>query len=197
MPNDHSTRILIADDDHDAADSLAELLRLAGYAVAVAYNGGDALRQAIEFFPEAIVLDLNMPVLTGFVGAARYRTAAGRTRPPLIALTGERLEGEVSREELGTESREGHPTVLYEVTTKQGDRTEVYYQWVATDLRFPLKLARKDGSWIVEYQHLKIRPMADYLFQLPVNFLPLEEFDGPAGMRQPRDPQADDSKPAM
>lgn len=109
----------------------------------------------------------------------------------------ERLEGEVSREEIGTESREGHPTVLYEVTTKQGDRTEVYYQWVATDLRFPMKLARKDGSWIVEYQHLKIRPMADYLFQLPVNFQPLEEFDGPAGARQPREPQADDNKPAM
>ena len=94
MPNDHSTRILIADDDHDAADSLAELLRLAGYAVAVAYNGGDALRQAIEFFPEAIVLDLNMPVLTGFEVAERYRTAAGCQRPPLIALTGERLEGD-------------------------------------------------------------------------------------------------------
>jgi CheY-like chemotaxis protein len=86
---DDSTRILIADDDRDAADSLAELLQLAGYAVTVAYDGGDALRQALESFPEAIVLDLNMPVLTGFEVAERYRTAAGRERPPLIALTGE------------------------------------------------------------------------------------------------------------
>lgn len=89
----------------------------------------------------------------------------------------ERLEGEVSREEIGTETREGHPTVLYEVLTKQGERTEVYYQWVATDIHFPMKLAKKDGSWIVEYQHVKMRSVSDYLFQLPVNFQPLEEFN--------------------
>ena len=88
----------------------------------------------------------------------------------------EKLDGEVSREEIGTETREGHPTVLYEVTTKQGERTEVYYQWLATDIRFPMKLAKKNGSWIVEYQHVKLRAVSDYLFQLPVNFQPLEEF---------------------
>jgi hypothetical protein len=88
----------------------------------------------------------------------------------------EKLEGEVSREEIGTETREGHPTTLYEVTTKRGERTEVYYQWLATDIRFPMKLAKKDGSWIVEYQHVKLRSVSDYLFQLPVNFQPLEDF---------------------
>ncbi len=41
----------------------------------------------------------------------------------------EQLDGEVSRKEIWTETREGHPTILYEVTTKQGERTEVYYQW--------------------------------------------------------------------
>jgi hypothetical protein len=87
------------------------------------------------------------------------------------------LEGEVQRQEIGSEVREGHPTTLYEVTTKQGERVEQYYQWVATDLHFPMKLARKDGSWIVEYQHVKMRPLSDYLFNLPVNFQPLEEFD--------------------
>jgi hypothetical protein len=65
---------------------------------------------------------------------------------------------------------------LYEVTTKRGERTEVYYQWLATDIRFPMKLAKKDGSWIVEYQHVKLRSVSDYLFQLPVNFQPLEDF---------------------
>jgi hypothetical protein len=89
----------------------------------------------------------------------------------------ETLDGEVSREEIGEETREGHPTILYEVVTKQGERTEVYYQWVATDIHFPMKLAKKDGSWIVEYQHVKMRSVSDYLFQLPVNFQPLEEFD--------------------
>jgi len=89
----------------------------------------------------------------------------------------ERLEGEVAREEIGTEIREGHPTILYEIITTHGERTEVYYQWLATDIRFPMKLAKKDGSWIVEYQHVKLRSVSDYLFQLPVNFQPLEEFD--------------------
>ena len=87
------------------------------------------------------------------------------------------LEGEIQRQEIGSEVREGHPTTLYEVTTRQGERVEQYYQWVATDLDFPMKLARKDGSWIVEYQHVKMRPLSDYLFNLPVNFQPLEEFD--------------------
>ena len=88
----------------------------------------------------------------------------------------ERLEGEVSRQEIGTEVREGHPTVLYEVTTKQGELVEVYYQWVATDMHFPMKLAKKDGSWIVEYQHVKLRSVSDYLFNVPLNFQPLEDF---------------------
>ena len=89
----------------------------------------------------------------------------------------EKLEGEVSREEIGQETREGHPTILYEVVTKHGERTEVYYQWLATDIHFPMKLAKKDGSWIVEYQHVKLRSVTDYLFQLPLNFQPLEDFN--------------------
>ncbi|BCA55061.1 conserved exported protein of unknown function [Nitrospira sp. KM1] len=88
----------------------------------------------------------------------------------------EALEGEVARQEIGREVREGHPTVLYEVTTKQGELIEQFYQWVATDIHFPMKLAKKDGSWIVEYQHVKLRSVSDYLFNLPLNFHPLEEF---------------------
>ena len=88
----------------------------------------------------------------------------------------EKLDGEVSRQEIGKEVREGHPTILYEVTTKQGEQVEVYYQWIATDIHFPMKLAKKDGSWIVEYQHVKLRSVSDYLFNLPLNFHPLEDF---------------------
>ena len=97
------------------------------------------------------------------------------------------LGGEIQRQEIGTEVREGHPTTLYEVTTKHGERVEQYYQWVATDLHFPMKLAKKDGSWIVEYQHVKMRAVSDYLFNLPVNFQPLEDFDKVPG-EQPKAP---------
>jgi hypothetical protein len=89
----------------------------------------------------------------------------------------EKLDGEVKREEIGTETLDGHPTTLYEVTVREADREAVYYQWLATDIHFPLKLARKDGSWQVEYRHVALRPVSDFLFQLPVNFQPLEQFD--------------------
>jgi len=97
--------------------------------------------------------------------------------PEQAPQVSERMEGEIAREEIGTEVMDGHPTTLYQVTVRRGDRTVAYYQWLATDIRFPLKLARKDGSWIVEYRHVKLRPTSDYLYQLPVNFRPLEEFD--------------------
>jgi hypothetical protein len=98
----------------------------------------------------------------------------------------ETLTGEVLRQEIGTEVREGHPTILYEVTTKEDERVDVYYQWVATDIHFPMKLAKKDGSWIVEYQHVKLRRVSDALFNLPVNFQPLEEFDKKAPQAPPQ-----------
>ena len=97
----------------------------------------------------------------------------------------EKLEGEVSREEIGQETREGHQTILYEVTTKQGERTEVYYQWLAIDIRFPMRLMKKDGSWSVEYQHVKIRTLSDSLFQLPMYFTPLDE-DKEDSVSEPR-----------
>jgi hypothetical protein len=55
-----------------------------------------------------------------------------------------------------------------------------YYQWLATDIHFPLKLMRKDGAWSVEYRRVRMGHVSDFLFELPVNFHPLEEFDGPA-----------------
>ncbi|MBD0316550.1 MAG: hypothetical protein ICV75_07650 [Nitrospiraceae bacterium] len=97
--------------------------------------------------------------------------------PEQAPKVSERLDGEVAREEIGTEILDGHPTTLYQVTVRHGAQTDVYYQWLATDIRFPLKLARKDGQWQVEYRNVKLRRMSDSLFELPVNFQPLEDFD--------------------
>src|SRR5437016_6815972 len=91
----------------------------------------------------------------------------------------ETLDGEVSRSVIGTETLDGHPTTLYEVHVKEGEATVDYYQWLATDIHFPLKLVRKDGSWSVEYRRVRMGHVSDFLFQLPVNFQPLEEFDSP------------------
>lgn len=95
------------------------------------------------------------------------------------------LDGEVSRDAIGTETLDGHPTTLYEVRVRDGDRTDIYYQWLANDIHFPLKLAKKNGSWIVEYRRVRIGRVSDFLFQLPVNFQPLERFDDPKGESLP------------
>lgn len=88
----------------------------------------------------------------------------------------ERLEGEVSREAIGSELLDGHPTVLYEVIVDApGGKRDGYYQWLATDINFPLKLAKKDGSWTVEYRHVRIGTVSDFLFELPMNYLPLDQ----------------------
>ena len=103
----------------------------------------------------------------------------------------ESLEGERSRIVIGTETLEGHPTTLFEVHVQEGEQTTDYYQWVATDIHFPMKLMKKDGSWSVEYRRVRIGHVSDFLFQLPVNFQPLEKFDGPdrKGL-QPTSPDA-------
>lgn len=97
--------------------------------------------------------------------------------PEQAPKVSERLDGEVAREEIGTQTLDGHPTTLYQVTVRKDDQEHVFYQWLATDIRFPLKLARKDGSWLVEYKNVRLRALSDFLFQLPVNFQPLEDYD--------------------
>ncbi len=86
------------------------------------------------------------------------------------------LDNETSREMIGTQALDGHPTVLYEVgTTAPGGRKETFYQWIATDINFPLKLAKKNGDWMVEYRHVKLEPVADAFFQLPHRYVPMDE----------------------
>ena len=60
-----SPRVLVVDDDSDVLASLERGLRLSGFEVATAVDGAEALRSATETRPDAIVLDINMPVLDG------------------------------------------------------------------------------------------------------------------------------------
>ena len=81
-------RVLIVDDLVDAADSLALLLRRLGYEVQATYDGASALRMAVEFDPQAILLDLALPKLDGFQIAARLRQVRALQKVCLIALSG-------------------------------------------------------------------------------------------------------------
>jgi hypothetical protein len=66
-------RILIADDNRDAADSLAFVLRRVGHEVRTAYDGEEALDMASSFRPELALLDIGMPRLNGYDTAQRIR----------------------------------------------------------------------------------------------------------------------------
>jgi signal transduction histidine kinase len=81
-------RILIADDNRDAAESLAILLELAGHEVRVANLGKTALSLAQTFRPDTAVLDIGMPDLSGYEVAESLRREPWATNIQLIALTG-------------------------------------------------------------------------------------------------------------
>ena len=81
-------RILIADDNRDAADSLGMLLELAGHEVQVTYSGNVALTAGEGYRPDVIILDIGMPDMSGYdVARAARRQPWGRFAH-LIALTG-------------------------------------------------------------------------------------------------------------
>ncbi|HEY7887996.1 MAG TPA: response regulator [Steroidobacteraceae bacterium] len=81
-------RILIADDNNDALESLATLLQLSGHEVYTATNGGTALQSAERHLPEVVLLDIGMPLLDGYEVAKRIRAQPWGQRITLVALTG-------------------------------------------------------------------------------------------------------------
>jgi CheY-like chemotaxis protein len=81
-------RVLIADDNADAAESLAMLLRLRGHEVRTAHNGHDALVVAADFRPDAAVIDLGMPGLNGNDVVEKIRGEPWGEGMLLVALTG-------------------------------------------------------------------------------------------------------------
>ncbi len=67
-------RILVADDNRDAAETLATILRLEGNDVDVAYDGADAVLAMSKFQPDVVLMDLGMPKLDGHAAARAIRS---------------------------------------------------------------------------------------------------------------------------
>jgi PAS domain S-box-containing protein len=80
-------RILVVDDNKDAADSLAMLLKTNRSEVRVAYDGLEAVGAAVAFQPDVVLLDIGLPKLYGYEAARRIREARGKD-VLLIAITG-------------------------------------------------------------------------------------------------------------
>jgi signal transduction histidine kinase/CheY-like chemotaxis protein len=81
-------RILVADDNRDAAESLAALLELEGHQVTLAYDGADALLAYDRVRPQICLLDIGMPHRTGNEVAAAIRSREHGGLPTLVAITG-------------------------------------------------------------------------------------------------------------
>ncbi|MCO5168145.1 MAG: ATP-binding protein [Planctomycetes bacterium] len=86
--HDGARRVLVVDDNADAADLLCDLLRQEGHQVRVARDGLSALAEVGSFHPDVLLLDIGLPGLDGYEVAARVRGQNDRAQPLLVAVTG-------------------------------------------------------------------------------------------------------------
>jgi PAS domain S-box-containing protein len=83
-----AARVLIVEDNPDAADSLRELLELSDHTVQVAYSGPEAVQIAPQFRPDVVLCDLGLPGMDGYEVAAVLRRDSAMANTRLIALSG-------------------------------------------------------------------------------------------------------------
>ena len=81
-------RVLVVDDNPDAAEMMATLLRHSGHTIEVAHDGSTALATAERFAPDVALLDIGIPGMDGYEIATRLRAMPGGKKLHLIALTG-------------------------------------------------------------------------------------------------------------
>ena len=100
LPDAPRRRILVADDNHDAVESLATMLRLSGNEVHTASNGIEAVALAEQLVPDVVLMDIGMPQLNGREATRRIRAEAWGKRMVVIALTGwgQEADRQLSRE---------------------------------------------------------------------------------------------------
>lgn len=82
-----SKRVLIVDDNADAADLIAELLRLHGHETLTAHGGREGISLAMEFKPDVMLVDLGMPDVDGFAVAVALKKQPEMKKTGLIAFT--------------------------------------------------------------------------------------------------------------
>lgn len=91
------SRVLVVDDNADAAESLGRLLRMAGHEVHIATDGQSAVQLAIRVRPSIILLDIGLPGLDGFAVARRLRQELSEPGMRIIAITGNGAEADRNR----------------------------------------------------------------------------------------------------
>lgn len=96
-PRRAAARVLIIEDNVDAAETLGEVLRFEGHDVAVAYNGREGIERARELRPDVILCDIGLPGMDGYEVARALRANATLARTRLVALSGYALPDDLRR----------------------------------------------------------------------------------------------------
>ena len=98
-------RILVVEDNRDAADSLRLLLELYGYEATVAYTGPGGVKAAEQWQPDVVLCDIGLPRMDGYEVARRLRQNPSTAKARLIAVTGYGAEDDRRRSrEVGFEA---------------------------------------------------------------------------------------------
>jgi hypothetical protein len=157
------------------------------------YEGGQKITGKIYFKPDMFRMDMkdmeDMTVITRIDKKVMWNIMRGEkmymempldlSNKPKIE---EKFEGELERKEVGKETVNGHPTTKYLITYKVDKKKEQVYQWVATDINFPVKTAAVDGSWTQEFKNIKLGPQQQSLFEVPAGYNKMQMPKMPGGM---------------
>ncbi|HEX7887514.1 MAG TPA: response regulator [Phenylobacterium sp.] len=94
---ERARRVLVVDDDPHIMELIVTRLELAGFDTRTARNGADAIQRLTDFRPEAMVLDINMPVLDGFGVLAHMKANDLTAKTPTMVLTARNNAADVAR----------------------------------------------------------------------------------------------------
>lgn len=101
-------------------------------------------------------------------------------KPENIAATTDKMPGEVEQKRLGTETVDGRKTEKYRTVYTEGNKKTTTFQWVDTDLGYPIKMAVEDEDGkvmvLMEYKNLKLGKQPDALFEIPEGYKKVSSF---------------------
>ena len=92
-PSPKRLKVLLADDDQDSVLTLMVLFREEGDEVRGVYSGRTVMGSVLDFDPDVVILDIDLPGLSGWEVARTVRASRGHDRPLLIGVSGEYMQG--------------------------------------------------------------------------------------------------------
>jgi twitching motility two-component system response regulator PilH len=97
MPSSNLKTILIVEDEPDTAEMFAQMLRLSGYRVLKTYGGVSGMKQLLHEKPDAVLLDVMMPDITGFEVLRFVRREPKLAKLPVIIVSAKSLPGDIEK----------------------------------------------------------------------------------------------------